>query len=268
MASRKDTGRSFSGNHQRSWLWGKHAVSETLTVGRWPVLEVFVTEEARAEFAELFRHRRLGNIPVHIASRDRLLELSKASDHQGMLARLGAYPYGTMGHLKYLMDQAIAAAQPLIVMCDRIQDSFNFGAILRCCDGANVSAVVVGQSGQAAMTPHVIRSSSGAANYVQVIQTDDLCMAARHIKAAGASIIAADSHAPQSMWQCDLRGFNLLILGSEASGVAADLLAMCDQRIAIPMGGHIESLNVAVASGILLYEIRRQQQNAARSQQA
>ncbi len=109
------------------------------------------------------------------------------------------------------------------------------------------------------MTPHVIRSSSGAANYVPVVQASDLDEAVRSLKALGATIVAADSNAHDTMWSSNLRGFNLLILGSESVGVAPELLAMCDLKVTIPMGGHIDSLNVAVAAGVLVYEMRRQQ---------
>lgn len=260
VGSRKRLGKAFSGNHQRSWLWGKHAVLETLSAGRWPVREVFATEEAAREASDRFDSLANRGVSVQIVGRERLEELSKSSEHQGLVARLGAYAYGTLDELLASLGQAGSQSRPLVVMCDRIQDSFNFGAILRCCDGAGVLAVVVGQRHQAAMTPHVIRSSSGAANHIPVIETDDLCAAAKRIAAGGATLIAADSNATQNLWQSDLKGFNLLILGSEAHGVAPELLALCDHRIAIPMAGHVDSLNVAVASGILLYEIRRQQQ--------
>ncbi len=105
--------------------------------------EVYCTEEAWAESAALFGKLVATGVPVHFASRARLEELSKSSEHQGLLARLGAYVYGTMEELRLSLSQASGYPIPLIVMCDRIQDTFNFGAILRCCDGAQVTAVIV-----------------------------------------------------------------------------------------------------------------------------
>ncbi len=136
--------------------------------------------------AALFGKLVATGVPVHFASRARLEELSKTSEHQCLLARLGAYVYGTMEELRLSLSQASGYPIPLIVMCDRIQDTFNFGAILRCCDGAQVTAVIVWSAeSAAAMTPHVIRSSSGAANYVPVIQASDLDEAVRSLKALG-----------------------------------------------------------------------------------
>ncbi len=233
---------------------------ETLLASRWPVLKVYATQEAIDDSQEVFNSPAFRGISLHIVERPRLEELSKTTDHQGLVARLGSYAYGTMDDLMASVAQAEPTARPLIVMCDRIQDSFNFGAILRCCDGANATAVIVGERGQAGMTPHVIRSSSGAANWVPVIQTPDLCEAVKRIQASGALVVAADLNSRQNMWNSNLQGFNLLLLGSEAHGVHPDLLALCGTTITIPMQGRVESLNVAVAAGILLYEIRRQQQ--------
>ncbi len=217
----------------------------------------FGTAEALAESEAFLRGALQSGIPIHTVERSRLEELSKTTTHQGLVARLGAYTYSTLEDLAALVSQA---TNPLVVMCDRIQDSHNFGAILRSCDGAKVTAVVVGRRGQAEMTPHVIRSSSGAANYVPVIQTDDLATAVQQLQALGAVAIATGLDSSQSMWQTNFRGFNLLLLGSEAHGVHPELLAICNQTVIIPMQGHVQSLNVAVAAGILLYEIRRQQQ--------
>ncbi len=256
LRKRSTKAKDFSGNHQRSWLWGKHAVLETLQAGRWPILEVFGTEEAIQDAKDVFTSPQLDHVRVQIVQRSRLEELSKSTQHQGLVARLGSYAYGTMPELISRIDQQ---SDPLVVMCDRIQDSFNFGAILRCCDGANVTAVIVGERSQADMTPHVIRSSSGAANYVPVIQVDDLRVAVKHMREHGARVIAAGLNSSESMWDSQLQGFNLLLLGSEAHGIDPELMSLCDKTLTIPMQGHVESLNVAVAAGILLYEIRRQQ---------
>lgn len=269
---RERTSKKFSGNHQRSWLWGYHAVCETLTADRWPVLELLVTQAAYERASQLLEEKVKRGVPLQIVPAQRLEELSRSKEHQGMLARLGQFPYTSMQKLEQDLKQALAAAAPdvadsirpspdlpLVVMCDRLQDGFNLGAILRCCDGANVTAVVVGEKSQAEMTPHVSRSSSGAINYLPIARTNDLVEAALSLKVLGLQLLAADANAALSMWDAPLHLPSVLIIGSEAHGVDERLLKICDERVLIPMHGRVSSLNAAVASGILLYEIRRQQ---------
>ncbi len=261
---KKSKNRHFSGNHQRGWLWGHHAVSETLATNFWPVLEIFVSQQASVKFATLLSRKRSEGIPIEIVSPSRLEQLSRSTEHQGLVVRLGKYPYQSMDILQGLVDKSFAQAtagilRPLVVICDRIQDAFNFGAILRCCDGAGVAGVIVGVFSQAEVTPHVARSSSGAVNYTPIIQVNDLMIAAQTVQRLGITLVAADANTDTSVWNSPLSGDCALVVGSEATGVAPELLAICDQRVCIPMQGQVTSLNVAVATGILLYEIRRQQ---------
>jgi 23S rRNA (guanosine2251-2'-O)-methyltransferase len=263
--------KRFSGNHQRSWLWGHHAVLETLRAGLWPIAEVLVTAEVFAEASDLLHAKKNAGVSVSVVSAARLFELVKTQEHQGSVARLGPYPYQTLGQFESQLRQVIEtqSAQPtsggcrtrpaLVVICDQIQDAFNFGAILRSCDGAGVLAVVVGKQHQAEVTPHVVRSSVGAVNYVPVVQVDDLVAAARRIQSLGFQLIGSEGNALQRAWSTPLNCMAALVVGSEAAGITPELLAICDQRLCIPMQGGVTSLNVAVATGILLYEIRRQQ---------
>lgn len=266
---------TFSGNHQRSWLWGYHAVCETITCGRWPVLQVLATQAALERSRGLLLNAQSSGIPLEIVTSARLEELSKSTEHQGLLARLGPYPYTSFAQFEVelaehirayrdstTMDSAVGPAVkcPLVVICDRIQDNHNFGAILRSCDGTNVLGVIVGKRHQSALTPHVIRSSSGAANYVRVVESEDLVACVSSIRKLGLQIVAADSADGQPLWQTNLRLMTALILGSEALGISPDLTLLCDQRVTIPMSGAVTSLNVAVAAGVMLYEIRRQQE--------
>jgi 23S rRNA (guanosine2251-2'-O)-methyltransferase len=151
------------------------------------------------------------------------------------------------------------AACPLVVICDSIQDSFNFGAILRSCDGVGVLGVIVGQRGQAEVTPHVVRSSSGAVSHVPIVRADDLIDATLRMQRLGFQVVAADANTKTGIWDADLSGPTALVIGSEAKGISPELLAICDRKLCIPMHGKVTSLNAAVAAGILLYEIRRQQ---------
>jgi 23S rRNA (guanosine2251-2'-O)-methyltransferase len=272
MSSRKKKKASFSGSHQRSWLWGHHAVCETLQSGIWPVLEIFVSAEAFAQSSQLLQAKQGEGIPLEIVDYSRLEQLTHSTEHQGLAARLGEFPYCSMVDLEKKLTRiaeelatpptisGVAANRPsVVVICDRIQDAFNFGAILRCCDGANVVGVIVGDRNQAEVTPHVARSSSGAVNHIPIIRQHDLVRSVLRLKELGMQLVAADANARTSLWDSQLSGPIALLVGSEAHGISPELLAQADQHVIIPMMGHVTSLNVAVATGIILYEIRRQQ---------
>jgi len=275
---KKPKKRLFSGNHQRSWLWGYHAVTETLLTGSWPVLEIYANRQAYEQSAELLNAKRQSGIPLEIVPSDRLEELAKSKDHQGLVIRLGQFPYRSMGTFAGTVEESLAGYVgddasrpdgsspkdgqtlcPLVVLCDSIQDAFNFGAILRSCDGVGVLGVIVGQRGQADVTPHVVRSSSGAVSHVPIVRVDDLIDAARRMQGQGFRVVAADANTTTGVWESDLSGPTVLVIGSEAKGISPELLAICDRKVCIPMRGKVTSLNAAVAAGILLYEIRRQQ---------
>ncbi len=174
---------------------------------------------------------------------------------------MGPYPYADMEALRAMCSAEMqsSALPPLVVICDRIQDTFNFGAILRCCDAMKVTAVVIGSTEQAGVTPQVPRSSAGAVNHVPVALADSLTEAVTSLRQEGFIVAAASEKSEAASWDLDLKHPSALIVGSEATGVAAELLDLCDLRLRIPMLGKVESLNAAVAAGILLYEFRRQQ---------
>jgi 23S rRNA (guanosine2251-2'-O)-methyltransferase len=264
-ARKRKKKREYSGNHQRGWMWGHHAVTETLATGTWPVIELYANQKAFDQFSDLIKAKQESGIPFELVSSDRLEQLCGSSEHQGLVARMGAFPYEPIGNLMHRLASAIdspessAATVPLVVICDRLQDAFNFGAVLRCCDGAKVMAVIVGDHSQSAVTPHVARSSSGAVNHLAIVKVHDLVATSVALKKLGLQLVAADANTQANVWSAKLTGPTALIIGSEAKGICDDLLKICDQRLCIPMQGKVTSLNAAVATGILLYEIRRQQ---------
>ncbi len=264
--SQEKPSRSLAASHQRSWLWGRHAVTETLTAGLWPVAELLVDEQVSAAIInhlESLTSRK--NLQIQRVSSRRLTELCHAEDHQGLLARMGEFPFRTHQDLclrlreKATEPSGKPSLPPLFVVCDRIQDSHNFGAILRCCDAIHADGVVIGERSQVSVTPHVARASSGAVNHLNLYRVANLANALRDMKTDGLKLLAASEKSTQQLWQVDAKGAVAVVIGSEATGIAPELLAECDVQLAIPMFGGVGSLNAAVAAGIVLYECRRQQ---------
>jgi len=264
--SKRNSGADYAGSHQRCWLWGRHAVLEALTAARWPILELLAASELpeaeRQKIAALASQQRLTLQTVPSA---RLLQLCHQPDHQGLLARMGPFPYADQNSLLTAAGKAAShGRQGLFVLCDQLQDPHNFGAILRCCDAVAADGVIVGLTGQTAVTPHVARASSGAVNHLQLYQIPSLTAGLQALQQLGYCAAAASEKAANSLWTAELHGPVVLIIGSEATGISPSLLQRCNVHVGIPMQGHVGSLNAAVAAGILLYECRRQNQKGVR----
>lgn len=258
-AKRRSRRRQLNVSHQRNWLVGRHAVLETLRAARWPVRHLYVSPRLeQAAAAELQALASTASVPVETVDDERLTELCHAHHHQGVAARMAEFPCETEAWLLQKLNQP--AAQPhLVILCDRIQDAFNFGAILRSADAAAATAVVIAPHGQAAVTPQVARSSAGAVNHVPIVVCDDLLSLIPRLRTQKLVIAAASEKATEDVWETRIDQPIALIIGNEAHGVAAELLAECDTLLRIPMMGSVDSLNAAVAAGILMFELRRQQ---------
>ncbi|MCA9009769.1 MAG: 23S rRNA (guanosine(2251)-2'-O)-methyltransferase RlmB [Planctomycetaceae bacterium] len=268
MNSRK---RRFSsrlaGNHQKSWLWGRHAVLETLRAGRWPVTELHVDAGLMpTDITEVQQLATSRDIPLEFNDAERLTELCQTYEHQGFLARMGEFPCEDLESLLLMAStltnkstQETPVLPASFVVCDRIQDAYNFGAILRSCDAMKLDGIVIGDRYQSAITPHVARSSAGAVNHQRIFRVPQLTVAVEMLKQSKYQIIAASEKSATTVWNCDFSQPTVMLIGSESTGVAPELLALCDTHVSIPMLGGVNSLNAAVAAGIVLYECRRQQ---------
>ena len=145
----------------------------------------------------------------------------------------------------------------LVLILDEITDPHNYGAILRCCDQFGVD-LVLGRNRRSAKHADVIsKTSSGAVSWVAQAETPNLVRAMEDLKEAGFWIYGADMEG-EPVYKKDLRGRTALVLGSEGSGISRLLRERCDGMVGIPSSGRIDSLNVSVAAGVLLYEVRRQ----------
>jgi len=248
---------SLLSNHQKSWLWGTVAVWETLQTGRWPIRELVLSEQANqpvhADCRQLAEER---GIPCRDESPQRIEQLCKAKDHQGILALLGPFPYAAK---QDLLDGIGGAA--VLLMLDRLQDPFNFGAIVRTAAALGIEGVIIGSRGQAAISSHVVRSSAGAVNHVPICRVDNLQSMLAECRDRGCQPLAATMDGEIAV--DDVRSLPefrnaplLLIIGNEAEGVDSALLEQCTATVHIPMRGAVESLNAAVAAGILMFALR------------
>lgn len=252
---RRKAGKALLGNHQRCWLWGRHAVMETLRAGRWLPLEVAVdshqvAEEIQKELRELCALHR---VELTVSTASEMQKYCGTGEHQGLMAKMPPYPYVD---IKAVL-QRLSPESAVLVLAG-IQDPFNFGSILRSADLFGIDAVIVPISGQAPVSSHVARSSVGAVNFLKIAQVDNLQETCRELAAFGLQMIAATERGTQRPDAVDLTQGFALVIGNEGAGIPESLLHLCGTHVCIPIGGHVDSLNAAVATGILCYEATRQ----------
>ncbi len=148
--------------------------------------------------------------------------------------------------------------QGLVVILDSITDPHNYGAILRSCDQFSADLVIIPSRRSASETPVVSRVSAGAVNYVDVAVVTNLNRVIKQLKDKGFWIYGADMGGPSS-YDINLKGRIGIVMGSEGDGIHQKIKESCDGIISIPTTGNVDSLNVSVAAGILMYEVKRQQ---------
>ena len=246
--------RELLGNHQKCWIWGKNTVTESLRAGRWPMHELRLSDTLPAETLQCTRDMAAGlDIPVFVEPQKRLSDRCRTAEHQGFLAKMAPYPYEPVDDI--LSNPPVC---PLYIVLDSIQDPYNFGAILRSADAMAVDAIFIGDRHQSDVTSLVARASAGAVNHVRMARVDDLGELVTRLKLRGVQIAAAAGDACDDCADCDFCRPTALLIGNEGVGIAQSLVELSDLQVRIPQFGVVDSLNAAVAGGILLYEVRRQ----------
>jgi 23S rRNA (guanosine2251-2'-O)-methyltransferase len=173
---------------------------------------------------------------------------SGSDAHQGVCAEVDPYPYAGAAEL-------LEAVDPLLVALDEVTDPQNLGAICRTAEGAGASGVVIPERRSAEVTPAVCKASAGAVEHLPVARVRNLADFLGEAKTAGCWCYGAAAGAQTSYTAVDWRGGVVLVLGSEGKGLRPRVAAACDDLVALPLRGRIESLNVSATAAVLLYTI-------------
>ena len=181
-------------------------------------------------------------------SAEEIASICGSEDHQGICAEVEPYPYADP-------DSLLAGDDALVVCLDEVQDPHNLGAVCRVAETAGAAGVVVPERRAAEITPAVCKASAGAVEHLPVARVRNLADWLGQAKEAGAWVYGADAGAEVPYDQPDYRGRVVLVLGSEGRGIRPRVAAACDQVVALPARGRIESLNVATAAAALVYGI-------------
>lgn len=236
-----------------AYITGFHAIEEMIKSGKaqGPLLVANAGPRARSIMSLAVDHKiRTDRVGEHELDR-------QAPDHRGIALFVESKGPVNEITVKQFLEDLDEGSGALVVLLDGITDPHNYGAILRSCDQFGVNLVVVGNRRSAKDAEVVSKTSAGAAAWVPIAGVSNLARVAEQLKEAGFWLYGADM-AGKPVYDVDLKGRTAIILGSEGAGLSRLLRETCDAMIAIPSKGRIDSLNVSVAAGVLLYEALRQ----------
>ena len=219
---------------------------------------IYITRGARGDLMqELKQLMRESNILYTEVPVEKLNRLTR-KNHQDVVCFISAVTYQSIEDIiPFVFEKGEI---PLVLVLDRITDVRNFGAIARTAECAGVHAIVIPAKGAAQINSDAVKTSAGALNSIPVCREKNLRNTIEFLKASGLQIVAATEKTPELVYGVDYTSPAAIIMGSEEDGISSDLLKLADKKIKIPLFGTIESLNVSVACGVVLFEAIRQRQ--------
>jgi len=251
---RRKTGSHVGEWRSEAWVYGVNPVIEALRAGR-GIMRICISTGMQSKTNLIKSEAEKRCIPVEILEPS-FFDSSFPKGHQGVAAEVSPKRYMPMGEL--LDIPAVAGEPALFLVLDCLEDPRNFGAILRTADAAGVHGVVIQAYRSVSIGPETSKTSSGAVEYVPITLVPNIKHAITKMKEGGVMVVGAEAGCRILPWDLDLTVPICLIIGSEGKGIRKTVKEYCDVLVGIPMRGRINSLNVSVAAGILLFEVVRQ----------
>ena len=238
-------------------IYGINPVLEAIKAGR--AKEIWVAQRADDRLQRLLEDAAKHSVRVRFVTRDELDHASKRGAHQGVVAEVDRRTEATLEDLAAQKD-----GPALIVVLDEVEDPQNVGAILRTVDACGGTGVVRQTRRAAPLDGAAAKASAGAVNYVPVADVVNIARSLEDLKKAGVWTVGLDADAKMAYYEWDLTLPTAIVVGAEGHGLRRLVRERCDQVVGIPMLGHVGSLNVSVATGVVLYEAVRQRRNRSR----
>lgn len=236
-------------------IFGVRAVIEAIEAGK-EIDKILVKRDIQSDLSkELFAALKGQMIPVQRVPVERINRITR-KNHQGVIAFISAITYQKTEELvPFLYEQG---KNPIILLLDGITDVRNFGAIARTCECAGVDAIIIPAKNSVSVNADAMKTSAGALHTLPVCREQNLTETIKFLKNSGFKIVAATEKGDYDYTKANYKDPVCIIMGAEDTGVPYEHLALCDEWIKIPLFGKIESLNVSVAAGVLIYEAVKQ----------
>ena len=244
---------------ENNLIFGIRPVVEAIEAGR-EIEKLYIRKGAEGQLmTELrdlcLRHRvRVQEVPV-----EKLNRLVRGN-HQGVVAQIAAIAYV---QLDDILERVPDDETPLVVVFDGVTDVRNFGAIARSAECAGAHGLIAPLKNSAPVNAEAIRASAGALTTIPVCRVGSIRNTIKTLQAEGFQVVAATEKSRKLLYDADLRRPTALVMGAEETGISKEVLKLCDERLAIPLIGRIESLNVSAAAAVMLFEVVRQRIGAA-----
>ena len=238
-------------------LTGIHAVREALEAGR-PLDRILIAkgrQDTRVE--EIVQLARRNGVSLRFEDRSQLDRLANTRDHQGVVAVTASRPASTLEDILAAANRT-PSQHGLIVLLDGVEDPHNLGAIIRTALAAGAHGVVIPERRAAGLTDTVARSSAGALAHLPVAKVTNLARTMEELKEAGYWLVGFDERADKSYTEVDYTSPTAIVMGSEGQGLHELTRKRCDFVVSLPTSGPVKSLNVSVATGVVLFEALRQ----------
>lgn len=240
-------------------IFGIRPVVEAIEAGR-EIEKLYIRKGAEGqlmtELRDLCLRHRVHVQEVPVEKLNRLVR----GNHQGVVAQIAAIAYV---QLDDILEHVPDDETPLVVVFDGVTDVRNFGAIARSAECAGAHGLIAPLKNSAPVNAEAIRASAGALTTIPVCRVGSIRNTIKTLQAEGFQVVAATEKSRKLLYDADLRRPTALVMGAEETGISKEVLKLCDERLAIPLIGRIESLNVSAAAAVMLFEVVRQRIGAA-----
>ncbi|MCC5932839.1 MAG: 23S rRNA (guanosine(2251)-2'-O)-methyltransferase RlmB [Candidatus Cyclonatronum sp.] len=240
------------------YIYGIHPVQEALNNPQTGVEKIYLRQNMRgAPVNRITEAASARKVPVLNVPGSKLNELVGRVNDQGVVALLSGITYT---ELEPWLEQAELSAHPFVVVLSEIEDTHNFGAILRSSAAAGAAAVIVPKHRQAPVNATVFKTSAGTAGKIPIIRVTNLNQAIGTLKDAGFWFAGLSAGADRTIWEESYNAPMGIVIGSEGSGIRQKTAELCDFLLSVPMHNGVESLNASVSAALVLFEINRRRQ--------
>lgn len=240
---------------RNDYIFGIRPVMEAIEAGK-DIDKVLVKKDLNGDLVnELFDLVKRYKILIQRVPLEKINRITR-KNHQGVLAVLSSVTYSNISNV--MPDIYETGRMPFLVALDGVTDVRNFGAIARTCECAGVDAIVIPERHSVSVSGDAMKTSAGALNYLQVCRERSMAGALNYLKSNGCQIVGASGKTSKTYTDIDYSVPTVIVMGAEDKGLEPEVESVCDELVTIPEYGQINSLNVSVAAGIMMYEVVRQ----------